>query len=53
MKLERKTGPSGWFFVEVLPDGSEGRVILAQGQPVPVELAYEIADAMLKARNCK
>lgn len=46
MKLERKTGPSGWFFVEVLPDGSEGRVILAQGQPVPAALAHEIADAM-------
>ena len=39
MKLERKTGHSGWFFVEVLPDGSEGRAILAQGQPVPVEMA--------------
>jgi hypothetical protein len=42
MKLLRKTSPSGWFFVEELPDGSEGRVIFAQGQPVPIELAEEI-----------
>ena len=43
MKLLRKTSHSGWFFVEELPDGSEGRVIFAQGQPVPIELAEEIA----------
>ena len=46
MKLLRKTSPSGWFFVEELPDGSEGRVIFAQGQPVPIELAEEIAEEL-------
>ena len=46
MKLLRKTSHSGWFFVEELPDGSEGRVIFAQGQPVPIELAEEIAEEL-------